>query len=65
MAEEPKKVKILCVCGFCRHQGYDGLAEFNFYEGTIYYACPECKKINVLKLSKDQPSPYPRIGVGR
>jgi len=65
MAENEKQVKMLFVCGFCRHHSYDGPAEFNFYEGTIYYSCHECKKMNVLKLSKDQPPPYPRIGIGR
>ena len=55
---------IRCVCGHCGNNDIENaIIEFNFQEQRVIYLCSKCKEENSMHFGKEQPPPYPRIGV--
>jgi len=63
--EEAKEKKIeesktVAVCAKCRNHQHNPTIEFNFSESKVYWLCQLCKTMNVMDLSKNLTSPYPK-----
>jgi hypothetical protein len=54
------EVKLLAVCGFCRHHQKNPYIEFNFGDSKVYFMCAQCSKMNEMDFSKPIAPKYPK-----
>lgn len=56
-----QSVKVFCVCSFCRKHSKENVSlEINFSDQSIFFLCPECKKMNQLVFDNPKLKPYPK-----
>lgn len=54
-----ENIKLTAVCEYCQHHDKSPHLEIDFSDKHIYYACPECKKMNKIEFNA-KAVPLPR-----